>query len=92
MDNTQSNETYDMAKLRRLGKSDDFKELKRVINDIQEDLKSNETVDRSSAEAALASSSGKHFANKALQELLDTVTGAEDANINNSDDGDYNYT
>ena len=78
----------DIAKLRRLAKSDDFKELQRLINDICTDLYDVRNVDRSNTEADVA---GRIYAYDAMQELMALVIGAEQV-IDTKSKGNNNYT
>jgi len=79
---------YDQDKLLRLSKSDDFKELERVIDEICTELIDVRNVDLEFADADVR---GKKYAYDAMQELLAIVRGAEQAYINN-DVGNLDYT
>lgn len=83
-------EQYDNAKLLRLSKSEDFAEFERVADGILKELDSVRNVNKDMAEADVL---GRIHAYNALEELMATIKGAEQAmNINNSEEGDYNYT
>lgn len=79
---------YDTAKLRRLARSEDFKELQRLVDDICTDLDSVRNVDPLSRESDVI---GRIYAYEAMQELMALVTGAEQA-IDTKTEGNNNYT
>lgn len=83
-----NNGQYDQAKLIRLSKSDDFAELEKVIEEISNELLDIRNVDLEFTDADVR---GRTHAYEALQQLIATVKGAEQAYIN-KDVGNLDYT